>query len=278
MTTTRPLEIKVVYSASKRHRRRGRLARVGGVAGPVFLVCLGALNLAAAAGMYYGTWWRVDKFLYFKFVTTVQLPGLDVDVAGGLLVPASGATPRSTPAPTPEVAADANATFSGQTANVVLGVTAYSWLTLATITTCALALSSGRALGRAGGSLWRLAGIVLMLGLAAVLAWWGYGVGVEHGMQYKPSQLRIGMGGLTLLLFFVGLAGGRGVRRWTYAASILLILSAVASVIGLYLGSLSGAIAPGDLPMALLPSLGLVFVIQSLWGWILLPLASRVSH
>ena len=83
------------------------------------------------------------------------------------------------------------------------------------------------------------------------------------------------MSALMLLAALAGSAIGRGARGLTRLAGVLLILSAVGSVAGLYLGSQCGAIRPG---LSSLTFMGIVFVVHSAWGWILLPVAARIRR
>jgi hypothetical protein len=86
------------------------------------------------------------------------------------------------------------------------------------------------------------------------------------------------MAGPVVVCALLGWAIGRGTRGITYVAAVTLVVSAVGSVVGLYLGTLYDAVEPAELPMPLLPFLATVFLIHSIWGWILLPLASRVRR
>jgi hypothetical protein len=236
------------------------------------------LNLIAAGALYYGTWWRVDPFLYVRFMMRGYLPGVDLDQAANIFGPRLPSSQEAQPPPEPEQTPATGAAYTGQTGNIIIGATAYSWLTLATIASGAVAFASGTALGRAGGLQWRRAGMFLMLGLLVVLGLAGYGVWTEFGMQYRPSHLRIGIGGLVLLAVFLGLAMGRGARLWTLVASAVIILSAVGSAVGLYLGTLCGLVTPDELPFRFPYFVALVFVLHSSWGWFLLATAPRLAR
>ena len=74
------------------------------------------------------------------------------------------------------------------------------------------------------------------------------------------------------------MAIGRGAGRLTYLAAIMLILAAAGSAMGLWIGTSYDAIKPHELPTALMPSMVLVFILHSLWGWILVPIASRIGR
>ena len=276
--TVPPLDITIVYSASGRQRRRESVAHTYRAARGGSLLLLGALNLIAAGAMYYGIWWRVDPFLYVRFIMRGYLPGVDLDQAANIFGPRLPSSEEAQLPPEPEQAPATGAAYTGQTGNIIIGATAYSWLTLSSIASGAVALASGTMLGRAGGLQWRRAGLFMMFGLLVVLGLAGYGVWAKFGMQYRPSQLRVGMGGLVLLAALLGLAMGRGVRGWTLTASVLMILSAVGSAVGLYLGTLCGLITPDELPFRFVYFTALVFALHSLWGWILLATAPRLGR
>jgi hypothetical protein len=159
-----------------------------------------------------------------------------------------------------------------------MGVTAYSWLTLATIASCALALAGGAALGRVGGRAWRISGTILLVGVVGGLAWAGYGVWKEFGMEYPPNYLRAGMGGLALLIALLGLAVGRGARGLSYFAAFALLVSAAGSAVGVYMWVLCGAITSEELPVTLVLFMALIFTVHSFWGWALLPLTARLGR
>ncbi len=286
MTST-PLEVQVIYSAGSRGRkRRGRVVhtrRVGGFG----LVLLGLLNLAAAGGLYYWTWWKVDKEIYLKLMMYTPIKGLDANVSSGFLVPkgtkgkATGNTPvkvpatRAVKAPAPAAAESVAARYQGDTAQVVMGATSYSWLALASVAMCSLAASAGAAFGRRGGSRWRLVAGLLALGFAAGLGWLGYQTWMEYGGAYPPRYFRFGMGAVVGIALLLGMGIVRRVRRWTLLAGLAIILSAAGSVVAIYLGQQCGAYTAAYVTPKFL---GTVFGIQSAWGWVLLPVAWRMSR
>jgi hypothetical protein len=84
------------------------------------------------------------------------------------------------------------------------------------------------------------------------------------------------MGGLALLAAAIGLAlspQGRGMRRAHRLACYCLILSAIASVLGVYLWQQAGAVEPQYATPAML---ALIFAAHSAWGWLLLIFSFRV--
>ena len=96
----------------------------------------------------------------------------------------------------------------------------------------------------------------------------------DYGLKYRPDHFRFGMAGFVVTVAAIGITIGRGARMLTRLAAAMVILSAVASVVGLYLGAECGAIDPARSSMAFL---ALVFAIHSLWGWVLLPVSSRLG-
>ncbi|MCH7996056.1 MAG: hypothetical protein IIB57_16645, partial [Planctomycetes bacterium] len=85
--------------------------------------------------------------------------------------------------------------------------------------------------------------------------------------------LRAGIAGLVLVSALIGLAIGTRVRGFSRMAAVMLLVSAIGSVVGLYLGNLAGAIESAQSSMLFL---ALVFFVHSFWGWVLLLAGSRV--
>ena len=232
-------------------------------------------NLLAAGGLSYITWWRVDPFIYDVFTWKTPLPGVDADQAAAQLFPNLSASVERTPVPAGQAEPADAPKYAGKTATVIIGTTAYAWLTLAVIASCALALSAGTALGRAGGLVLRRVGVILAVGGVLALGWAAYEVFSEHGLQYAPRQLRIGMTALVLLAALVGLAIGRGTRGLARLAAITLILSAVGTAVGLHLGGQCDAVSPEQ---SALLFVFLAFILHSLYGWILLLATRRIRR
>lgn len=278
MTTSTPLEVKVIFDASSRGRRRPtrRIGYPQRVSRSSPWLVLGLLNFLAAGGLYYATWWRVDPFIYLTLMLKTPVD-MDLNMAAGIFVPRP-TEPRE-PVPPPVVEQPSPPTvapsYTGRTAQMMIGGAAYGWLTLATLAACALAASAGAAIGRIGGSRGRRVGTLLALTLALVLAVAALVVWNQYGKQYLPSHLRIGMGGLGALSALIGLAVGRAARGLARLAATTLILSAVGTVAGLYLGSRCGAIPPAQ---ATPLYLALAFLIHSGYGWIQLPILSRMGR
>lgn len=268
-----PPEIQVIYSASSSGRKgRVRVVRSRPV-GATGLFLLGILNLAAAGGLYYWTWWVQDSEIYMTLMLNTPLSGVDANVSSGLAT-------RGRTAPKSALVQEAKSVeeaskFQGVTATKVMGITAYSWLTLATIASCVLALSSGASFGRVGGSTWRWVGGLAALGVFGALGFAGYRVWAEYGGTYPVRYMRMGMGGLVLATLLLGMGLVSRVRRWTSIAGMTLILSAVGSVAALYLGQMCGAVEAAQTTPQFL---GTVFGIQSAWGWVLIPISWRMSR
>lgn len=274
-----PIEIKTVYSASGRRRRSGGPRLSGPPKRTTGLVLLGLVSLTAAAGLTYATWWRIDKhviFMTFMLRTPViavgGANGIDLDAAAaglfGIKMADQPAANASSSAPSAPRYVDATAR------NIIIG-SAYAWLTLATIACYSLSLSAGLSWGWIGGTGVRRTGLVLAVLVAVALVWAGVAEWSKYGRGYPPDHLRIGMSALALLSVLVGLALGRGTRRMGRIAAVTLILSAIGSVVGLYLWDCCGAL---DARHATPGFLLLVFAVHSALGWILLPLASRAGR
>lgn len=276
MSTARPLDIKVIYSASSRRpQKRGQTIAARRKSPASRWALVGVVSLLAVGGHTYATWWPVDKFVYMVFAMKTPIPGVDVDQAAGALFPGLAAGAETEPTLSPEEGPAETPKYVGQTATIVIGVTAYSWLTLAMVASCALAVSAGAAFGRAGGSQIRRVGAILAAGSALILAWIAFDILSEYDRGFPPSYLRAWMAGLVALSTVIGMAIGRGVRGLTRLAAVTLILAGVGTAVGLYLGNQCGAVsAERSTPLAML----LAFVVHSLYGWILLPISSRLAR
>lgn len=309
-STNEPLEVKVIYSAAGRPRRAGKVVSATHLrrGGATRRTVLGTTNLIVAGVLCYSAWWPVDGFIYNTFSWKTPVPGLDVEAAaqmfGILPEPASaesdsaanegphreGASDDAVPeepapgklvtraAPSDElprmkVDLEAQSKFSGRTTRAIVATSAYSWLAFATMASGALALAGGAALGRGRDPLWPRIGLVLGVGLVLGLAWGVYDTLTEYGMQYPTARGRDGMVGIVLLCALIGFTIGRRTRGLMRIAAVTLILSAVNSVVALYLGGQCGAVEPEYTAGGFL---ALVFVVHSAYGWVLLPMATRV--
>ena len=248
---------------------------------------LGLLNILIAGGLYYGTWWKADRFIYEVFVFRTPVPGMDIDLLMQQLFPGYTAAkaladsrPESegaegSPAEYAGETATAAPRFVGQTATTVIGVTAYGWLTMSTISLCALALAGGTAIVRVGGAALQKIGLLLAVGSALVLIWQAYAVYTEYKLAYPPSALRYGMGALVFWFLPAGMAFNRAHIGITRLAAITLIVTGACTMLAIYLGRQCGVIEQEwSGPIVLL----LAFVAHSFYGWLLLPVSSRLSR
>lgn len=241
------------------------------------------MNLFMALALGYATWWPADHFLVQKFCfntpllttdpETGSLKAMDIDEVGRMfgIVPRPGSERLPLPSADTSKSPEAN----GVRDATILWATGYGWLTLSTIACAALALSGGAAWGRAGGPALRRVGVILFGGGLLGLAWAAYESYSRYAAKFPPDHLRWGMIGLLTLLLFMGVMIGRGVRGLARCAAILLILSAAGSAVGLYLGAQCGALSPER--STFLTMCG-VFVVHSLYGWLLLPISSRMAY
>jgi hypothetical protein len=228
-----------------------------------------------AGAMYYAIWWQVDPWIFMTFMlkTPVVQPipdEPDLESAAELMF---RITPER-PAADPEVAGTTDSPrWTGRTAAAVITTVAYSWLTIATISCCALALAGAASLSRSGGPRLRVLGAALAVLLATGLIYGGYWAWSQYSMGFKVVHLRVGMAGLAALCAAIGLIAARWLTRMTRLASLLTILAAAASVIGLYLWVECGAVEP---KYATPGFLALVFLVHSFWAWVLLAVSFRL--
>ena len=308
MSPTTLLEIKVIYSAAGRTRKRRAPAEptshtsviakpFSGSHAPTVVrvatkphrrwIVLGLLNILVAGGFYYGTWWKADKFIYWTFVWKTPVPGMNIDLLMQQLFPGyTAAAALDDGRPESEVTGGSHGEdvgedvtaephYTGETATKVIAVTAYGWLTVSTVSLCALALAGGNALVRVGGAQLRRIGLILAFAGALFLIWQTYDVYSRYKTGYQPDDLRAGMGAMTIWFVLVGLAFNRahiGVMR---LAAIALIVAGACTTLAVYLGHQCGVIEKEWAgPVALL----LVFIAHSFYGWILLPVSGRLNR
>ncbi len=265
--TSAPLEVKVIYDSSSGRGKRATVVTRTRVANSRWLV-VGLLNLLLAGALYYGTWWRVDReVLYPKMIMKSTIPGVDLSQVALALGPKKARRPQ--PPPPAAVATTID------TETIQLWVVCYSWLTLATIAYGALALSAGSLLGRWRGDSSRRIGVILTVATASGLGLTAYIVLSKHGMSYPTGALRWAMGGLGGLMLCLGLAIASHVRGLAKLASIALLLSAIGSGLGLVMFGKIDAVPKEQTTVTFV---GMVFVIHSLWAWILWPVSSRLPR
>ncbi len=242
------------------------------------LALLGLMNLAVAGGLYCATWWWADPELRIKLILHTPLPGVDLDATAGVFVPPQSQSSHTQPVNGVSQAPGAASAVEGQTAQAVLFVaTIIGWEILATIAACALSLSAGALLRRAGGPVVRRGGLILGLLMLIALGWTAYSLWTEYE-RFTPHHLRYAMAALVVVSALLGLVIRRDEKRLTHLAAIALIVSAAGSALGLYIGAHYDAFESEQLFLPFVVFLAVVFVVHSSWGWVLLPLASRISR
>ncbi len=295
MISTKPLDIKVVYDASKRRGAktvaRAILPRRAGTrAGRA--VWLGLFNLAVAGAMYYGVWWQVDPYIYITLMkkTPIDLPA---DFAsGGLFVtpdPRHSTSFGNANGPDSGNGADAAANepspkWVGKTAQIVIPATAYGWLALSTLAICAVGLAAGASLGFGKKASFRWIGWTLAVVTAAGIGYalyrgWSQANPSEStnglierlakaqlSLKYKPIHLRTTMGAVGFLALSIGLTFSRRMFGTLRLACVMVVLASLGTVAGIWLWSQCGAIET-TLPIPLL--MGIAFLVHSGWGWLM---------
>ena len=282
MPETKPLDIKIIYSASKgRHRGTWRPSLSSSSRRRRLFQTVGVCNLILAGTAYYLTWWQADSWLYTKLMMHTPIP-VDTFALDRTFKSISGLpddrAPREGPshremAPSPTGSEQATTFRSGAPAPFAASV--YGWEALTTTAICVLAFCGGTLITRGSNPTSRLVGLLAAVGLVAILAWSTFSVWSEYETAYKPSDLRKGMGGLVLLCASLGLTLGVGARGITRLAAMTIILAAFATVVALVIGRHFEAIKTAELPMPFWPFAAAAFVVQSFWGWVLWPLSSR---
>ncbi len=273
MGTAPQLEIKVIYGASSRNRRRPRTGFRGYVTRSTRWVALSVVNLLVATGLYYGTWWLADPELRVKLIMHTEFTGVNLNAVAAELIPAKPMSPGAQTPPAAVKAPIATPTVEGPTTlGFMFVATAIGWEFLSTVTICVVALSSGALLHKWGSR--KLHIWCALLGVVALcaLGWKIHGSWSDYG-RFVPDQLRLGIGLLVVAAVLSGLLMGRRAKGLTYLAAFALIFSAGSTVLGLYIGAECDAIKPQHASAMFLVT---VFVLHSLWGWILLPAASRL--
>lgn len=272
--TTPQLDIKVIYDASSggrpTARRTVRPARVrSGSTGAV----LGCASIAVATILYYATWWQIDTQIYMKLMLHTPVAGVSTaDVSRLFGLPPE---PVVIEEPVRSDAAVSTATkgpTAATTVQTILATTSYGWLTLATLSACAVALSGAAAVTRGADADLRRVGFILGGGVVLSLAWGVATIWADHGWTYKPHHLRYAMSAPVALSACLGLVASTRARLFARVAGISLILAAIGSVVALWLGHRCEAIDAAQVNVSFLT---LVFVAHSAWGWMLLFLGPR---
>ncbi len=162
--------------------------------------------------------------------------------------------------------------YSASTVQVVLPASAYGWLTLATLSACAVALSGAAAVARGTEFDLRRVGFILGGGVLLALAWGVATTWADYGREYKPHHLRFAMSAPVAISACLGLILSSRARLFSRVAGISLIFAAIGSVVALWLGHRCEAV---DAAQVTISFLTLVFTAHSAWGWILLFLGPR---
>lgn len=241
-------------------------------------VLLGAVfNLAVAAGMYYATWWKADPHIYMVFMTKLPLDvprdfahnplGLNAATLEALgQLPEEGDSSPDPASPRPR--------WDGKSAQLIIPITAYGWLTFATASACGVGLAGGAWLGRAAGRPVRLWGLICAAALTLYLGYAGYGVWSESQKMFDPDKLRLGMGMLVLVIALFGIPLAARARGITRLAVVTILAAALATGAAVWLGAQSGAL---DLKFAHWTSVAAAFTIHGFWGILMLLALKRME-
>ena len=236
-------------------------------------MAVGIVTTLVAGAVYYGTWWRADPFIYMTFMLKTPVAAdVNVETAAAAMFGVRAPTTAPTVLPSPQASTQAPQ-WSAQTKQIVISSMGYVWLMLATLAACALALAGGAVMAFADGGKLRRVGLILTILMVTGIGLGGYFVWMEYGRAYEPTHLRVGMGLLVLLCGAIGLRLDRRSHGLLRLGAVALILSAAGSAIGLYLWGRCDAIEPEYYTIGFIAT---VFAIHSLWGWVLLPLRSRL--
>ncbi|HNQ22173.1 MAG TPA: hypothetical protein PKK06_03680 [Phycisphaerae bacterium] len=273
-TTASTPEIRVIYCAGGAHRRERRAAP------RTIALIVGVLSTVMGAGLYYVTWWPAEHFITPTLIWRTPLP-LTPDqaqtVAGafGVRSPDPSAPHPLPRRPESELGSPSGRRIQGLKAGNIMVATAYVWQGVLSAAAAVLVLAGGATLAprltRPARSAALLAvvlvGVAIVSGVVSV--WRQYGAGWPIGAA------RLGVGLALLSVVLLGLGLGRGGRALSRIAAIVLICSAAGTVVALYLGGATGALTDAQSSPAVM--LG-AFVLQSLYGWLLLWLASRLPR
>lgn len=305
MSESRPIEIKVIYRASGRRGADGaaapaprQSAKSGATdarsesakpkaqskkivahrrTGIIPAVLIGVLSLAVAGSYYYVAWWKIDptitKDMFFR--APLPLSDSEIESFGAALL---GGTKAKAPVLSAEEQAakdraERERIEVAQRANIELGLTWYGWLTIVMVAVCAMSLVFGASVSVHAGAAGKAAGTIMTLVVAAALIAGGFIVWGQYREGFPVWASKLATGGLAVFFLCLGSLLGRHLRGACKLAAILVILSAVASGIGLWIGGRHDVI-PAD--RAAPTVIALVFVVQSLFGWVLLLAAPRV--
>ncbi|MBI1827106.1 MAG: hypothetical protein HY287_04125 [Planctomycetes bacterium] len=265
------LQIRVIYDSRNRGRATVVTTKIIPVAGASRLAFLAFGSLIIASALYFGTWWRVDPFLSRVVIlkTPMDLEPQQVAALFGVgPVDSQNATPDANKAPQEAP----HPRWTGHAARNIIVGGALTWLTLTTIAIWLMALASGAAFGRLRPAVRSVAPMLFLLILIplGVATWY---VWKNYGMKYLPEHLRIGMGGLVVLAWALGLMIRR-LRGATRFAAYMLIVASIGTAAAIYLGTQTGAM---DAAQFKIPVIAAILVAESLWGWISLITSRRLA-
>jgi len=275
-------EIKVVYSASGKTSRAARPR--ASIASGAYATAVGFVGLLVAVVMFYAIWWPINTFVDTTVIIKTPMPlsaadseALSRALGGGARQPPGrigGSAPRTHTEEPAEPAAPA-VKYQGLAASNVILWTAYSWQALASAAFCVLALAAGAAWS-AGLAARRESVALILAGLTVIgLLSWGTFVWLKHGGGFSMTAVRAVIAGLILLALLLGIGLGKGGRRASLIAGVLLILAAAGSAAGMHLWAQAGALSAAKTSLGFM---ALVFCIHSAFGWLLLPLSRRLPR
>jgi len=273
MKPNSPLDIKVIYGSSSNQSRTPAI--IGGTTKKTKAIWfLAIVNLLVSGTLYYGTWWEIDPFLYMTLIMkTPVVVDVDLDEAAAAMFGIQPATRKPEPSTADQATKNKQTQWSGKTSQVLIPLMSYSWLTFATIASGLLAILSGSLMSKARSNQSKMmgricTGITLITLITFIVVIWS-----RYGMSYRPNHLRVGMAGFIVFCLTFGLtlsARSSGLAR---ISSMVLIVSASCSVMGLVFGYYCGAI---EAEYFTIPFIAMVFVIHSCWGWILFFLPKKI--
>ena len=281
MSTSSVPEIKVIYSASGKTTRavRPRASRGAGA----YPLLVGFLGLLVAGVMFYATWWPINTYVGTTVILKAPIPlspaeaeSLSRAFSGGGRRPAGRigrAADREDAADDEAEPAPPATKYQGIAARNVIVGTALSWQALTSVAFCVLALAAGAA-GSAGSPM-RLkstARVLAGLMLIGLLLFAGY-IWQKYAGGWPVFATRYVVAGLMGLALLLGIGFGRGGRRLSFCAGVLVILAAGGSAAGLHLWTQAGALTGTQ---ASLGFMILVFCVHSAFGWLLMMMARRL--
>jgi hypothetical protein len=264
-------------TTKKKSTRSVRTQSVAGKTsrGGAGLFLLSVMTMVLASGLLYSIIWRIDRHLIGPvLILETPVPVNDDDM--GQIAEIFGAKPPVDPGPPPALEEDVAAfdldaetppMFTGAAARNIIIASAYGWEGISTLSCFLLLLAAGAGIGKSGGRLMRIAGVVISISALAWLIWAGLNEWNIYGTGVPPNHLRIGVAVVGLLFLALGLGLAGPVHGLHKLAAFGLLFAAICSVVALCLGNLCGAI---DREYMSPRNLGLLFLAHSFWAWVLL--------